>query len=82
MFLALKFHFASSGPIIKVRQGFSQVAKKNCVLLKFDNLRGIFTVILYFFSSFFEENDEKAFSQIEVFLLYCGVFKRVPHQTS
>ena len=29
--------------------------------------------------SFFEENDEKAFSLIEVFLFYCGVLKRVPH---
>ena len=45
-------HLNSSGsPIIKVRQGFSQVAKNNRILLKLTvfvsiNLRGIFTVIL------------------------------------
>ena len=45
-------HLGSGGsPIIKVRQGLSQVAKNNRILLKLTvfisiNLRGIFTVIL------------------------------------
>ena len=41
--------------------------------------RDFYCNIVVFFFPFFEENYEKAFSQIEIFLLYCGLLKRAHH---